>query len=113
MAHNLYLVFSQKPAEVSAEEYDRWYAHHAQENIESPGFLSAQRYMIREIARSEPTGVEQHLSLYEYKGDMSGWRTDLTRRVQSGEINLPPWFERIQFTSWDCQPVGGRLTPGG
>jgi hypothetical protein len=113
MAQNLYLVFSQKPAEVSAEEYDRWYAHHAQENIESPGFVSAQRYVVRGIDRSAPNGVEQHLALYEYKGDMSGWRTDLTRRLSTGEILLPDWFDKIAFTSWDCQPVGNRLTPRG
>jgi hypothetical protein len=111
MTNNLYLVFSQKPDEISQDDYHRWYVDHAQENIESPGFLSAQRYVVKEIARSEPTGVERHLALYEYEGDMSRWRTDLTRRVETGAIALPDWFPRIQFQSWACEPVGDLLRP--
>ena len=111
MMHNLYLVFSERPDEISDDDYHRWYTAHAQENIESPGFVSAQRYRVREVVRGEPVGAEQHLALYEYAGEMSGWRKDLNRRVEVGEVVLPEWFGRIQFRSWNCQPEGGRLTP--
>jgi hypothetical protein len=111
MTNNLYLVFGRKPDEISQEEFYRWYAGHSQENIESPGFVSAQRYHVREIDKGEPTGFEQHLAVYEFEGDMSEWRNDLTRRLQSGEVVLPEWFSRIQFASWDCSPIGGLLTP--
>ena len=63
MTNNLYLVFSEKPDHISVEDYHRWYAAHAQENIESPEFVSAQRYTIQEIANSEPVGDKQHLAL--------------------------------------------------
>ena len=49
MAHNLYLVFSKPPTGVSSDEFHKWYPDHAQENIESPRFVSAQRYEVRRI----------------------------------------------------------------
>ena len=111
MANNVYLVFSEKPDHISVEDYRRWYEDHAQENIESPGFVNAQRYTLQEIANSEPVGPEQHLALYQYEGDMSTWRTDLTRRIQTGDVVLPDWFKQIKFKSWSCTPLGGLLTP--
>jgi hypothetical protein len=111
MTNNLYLVFSEKPDHISVDDYHRWYADHAQENIESPRFVSAQRYTIQEIVNSEPVGDESHLALYEYAGEMSEWRTDLTRRIQSGDVVLPEWFKQIKFKSWTCTPAGGLLTP--
>ena len=111
MTYNMYLVFSEKPEQISVEEYHRWYAAHAQENIESPKFVSAQRYTIQEIANSEPVGDKQHLALYEFEGDMSTWRTDLTRRINEGDVVLPDWFKEIKFKSWACEPQGGLLTP--
>ena len=111
MANNLYLVFSEKPDQISMDDYHKWYTAHAQENIESPRFVSAQRYRIQEVVNSEHVGPEQHLSLYEYAGDMEEWRTDLTRRIKSGDVVLPDWFKQIKFKSWDCTPVGDLLTP--
>ena len=82
MAPNLYLVFSKPPEGLPPEEYDRWYDLHVRENIVSPGFASARRYEL-EPSRDEPV-VFSHLALYEYEGDMSTWRTDLTRRIETG-----------------------------
>ncbi|MBI5090720.1 MAG: hypothetical protein HZB15_18170 [Actinobacteria bacterium] len=111
MSRNLYLVFSEKPESLTTDEYHRWYVDHAQENIESPGFVSAQRYVVQEIANSEPVGPEEHLSLYEYEGDMSTWRTDLTRRIKEGDVVLPDFFKDIKFMSFRCEPTGGLLVP--
>ena len=111
MANNLYLVFSEKPEHVSRDDYHRWYDAHAQENIESPRFLSAQRYSVREVVAGEPTGAEQHLSVYEFAGAMSEWRNDLNRRLTDGSIVLPDWFKQIKFKSWVCHPEGSLLTP--
>ena len=69
MSPNLYLVFSERPGRISDEQYHAWYTDHAQENIESPGFLSAQRYRVREVVSGEATGPEQHLTVYDYEGD--------------------------------------------
>lgn len=109
--NNLYLVLSERPDGVSRDEFDQWYAGHAQENIESPGFVSAQRYNVRPVAAGEPVGFEKHLAVYEYAGEMSKWRTDLSARLQSGAVELPEWFPGIGFTSWTCNPKGGLLRP--
>lgn len=109
MTNNLYLVFSQKPSWVSGEDYHQWYAEHAQENIESAGFQSAQRYIVREVQNGRAVGGEQHLCAYEYEGDMATWRADLNRRIQSGEVVLRDWHHDIAFRSWTCEPVGGLL----
>src|SRR3954452_12531205 len=77
MSPNLYLGFSERPGRISDEQYHAWYTDHAQENIESPGFLSAQRYRVREVMAGEPTGAEQHLTVYDFDGPMTTWRTDL------------------------------------
>ena len=61
--------------------------------------------------KSDPVGTEQHLALYEFAGDMSRWRTDLTRRLSTGDVVLPEWFPQIKFQSWRCSPAGGLLTP--
>jgi hypothetical protein len=42
---------------------------------------------------------------------MAEWRTDLTRRIQTGDVVLPEWFKQIKFKSWTCTPAGGLLTP--
>ena len=44
MSKSLYLVFSKAPEGVTSDEYDRWYHGHVRENIETKGFLSAERY---------------------------------------------------------------------
>lgn len=111
MTNNLYLVFSERPDDVSRTDYHRWYADHAQENIESPGFVSAQRYSVRRVTGENPVGFEQHLAVYEHEGDMSTWRTSLTARIASGDVVLPDWFSRIGFTAWTCDPEGELLLP--
>jgi len=111
MAPNLYLVFSERPGRISDEQYHAWYTDHAQENIESPGFLSAQRYRVREVVSGEATGPEQHLTVYDYEGPMTTWRTDLSARIQRGDVVLPEWFKDIKFSSWACEPTGDLLRP--
>jgi hypothetical protein len=107
MAKKLYLVFSRRPERVSEEEYLRWYEDHARENIESPGFVSTQRYAVTP-ARDNATELT-HLALYEYEGDSADWREDLNRRIEAGEIVLPEWFGEITFESWDCTALTERI----
>jgi hypothetical protein len=109
VAPNLYLVFSKRPEAISAADYDRWYEQHAQENIESPGFLSSRRYEISHV--NGPPAPFEHLALYEYEGPMSQWRASLSERIESGDVKLPEWFPQIQFGSWDATAVSGLLTP--
>jgi hypothetical protein len=109
VAPNLYLVFSKRPEAISAADYDRWYEAHAQENIESPGFLNARRFDVAP-ATGNP-GPFEHLAVYEYEGPQEQWRSDLDRRIAGGDVALPEWFPQIQFGAWDCTPASGLLTP--
>ena len=113
MAHNLYLVFSRPPKGVSSDEFHKWYADHAQENIESPRFVSAQRYEVRRLIAGVEEPSHTHLAAYEYDGTYEEWRDHLSGRLQSGDVVLPEWFREIQFESFDGSPVGERLTPKG
>lgn len=110
MTNNVYLVFSEKPEQISNDDYHAWYADHAQENIQSPGFVSAQRYRVRDT-KGGPDAAEQHLSIYEHEGPVSTWRSDLDERITRGDINLPDWFSQIKFRSWVCEPTGALLLP--
>ena len=109
MAKNVYLVFSKRPEGISAGDYDRWYEAHAQENIESPGFLNARRFNITPQRGNE--GPFEHLAVYEYEGTQEQWRTDLSGRIESGDVKLPEWFPQITFGGWDCAPASGLLKP--
>lgn len=109
MSERLYLVFSEKPADVPAEEYDRWYHTHVRENIEVPGFRAARRYSATPVRRTADA-APQHLALYEYEGDIMALRQKLTQRLENNEIVLPRFFDRIRFNSWDCAALEGRVT---
>ena len=104
----LYLVFSTPPADVPADEYDRWYHAHARENIEVDGFRAARRYSATPVRGGEQ-GASRHLALYEYEGDIMALRRDLTERVRSGTIVLPEFFGRIAFESFDCAAIEPRV----
>ena len=103
MANNVYLVFSERPAQISDADYHAWYTDHAQENIASPGFVSAQRYRVREVVRGEVTGNEQHLALYQYEGPMSTWRTDLNARIDRGDIQPAGVVRRDRLPQLDLR----------
>ncbi|HEV7642107.1 MAG TPA: hypothetical protein VGO39_14670 [Gaiellaceae bacterium] len=109
MATNLYLVFSKRPETIPADEYDRWYEEHAQENIESPGFVNARRFSLNQV--NGPAQPFEHLAVYEFAGEMERWRSDLTRRIETRDVVLPAWFPQIQFGSWECSPVSPLLQP--
>jgi hypothetical protein len=108
MSERLYLVFSRRPADVPADEYDRWYHAHARENIEVPGFSAVRRYSAEPV-RATGEADAQHLALYEYDGDIMAMRRELTARVESGGIALPEFFDRISFNSWDCAAIEPRV----
>jgi hypothetical protein len=104
MADHLYLVLSSPPEGVSAEEYDRWYHDHVRENIAQPGFHGARRY---EVQPTRGDGMPQHthLAVYDYDGDLQGMGERLDRRIEAGEIVLPPWFGGIRFQSMSASAL--------
>ncbi len=111
MTSQLYLVFSERPSHISESQYHEWYAIHAQEHIESPGFLSAQRYRAVEMRKNEPGEADRPLAVYTFEGPVSAWRADLAARSQRGERTMPDWHREIRFQSWACDPAGPLLLP--
>lgn len=105
---DLYLVFSQPPSDVSDTEYQRWYAEHLRENLQTPGFDAGSRYALTHTV----AGTEEsfsHLAAYETHGDIAQLRANLSARRELGEIVLPDWFSRIKFSSWHCSVVEDRV----
>jgi hypothetical protein len=123
MSRNLYLVFSEPPADLPAEVFDRWYHHHVRENVLVPGFLGAQRFAVAPVMagrRTAPGTFEQttpdrgsfsRLGLYEYEGTIDQLRSALFQRIESGDTPLPSWFDRIRFMTWNCSPLEERIEP--
>lgn len=101
MATNVHFVFSTPPAEVSFDDFDRWYDTHVADILASPGFPAARRYRVDGARGDRPPTMYRHLSLYHVDGDGTQALAELERRVQSGEVPLPEWFGDIRFASFD------------
>ncbi len=112
MTDRQYLVFSAPPPGVSTEEYDHWYHAHVRENIQTPGFLSAQRYGLDGVV-ADGEATFTHLAAYDYEGSIADLRQHLMGRIETGAIVLPPWFKQIRFGTWDCTPLEDRVHPSG
>ncbi len=108
MSDDLYLVFSQPPAGVSAADYQRWYDAHLRENLETPGFDAGRRYEIEHTVADGESGLS-HLAVYETTGSIGELRAALDKRREVGDIVLPEWFGQIRFSSWHARPLDGRV----
>jgi hypothetical protein len=123
MSPNLYLVFSEPPADVPPELYDRWYHHHIRENVLVPGFVGAQRFSVEPVMAGQRTapgtferatpegGSFSRLGVYEYEGNIDQLRNHLFERIEAGDTPLPSWFDRIRFMTWTCTPLEERVEP--
>ncbi|HEY4096177.1 MAG TPA: hypothetical protein VGM33_11720 [Baekduia sp.] len=105
---DLYLVFSERPASVSAEDYDRWYREHLSENLGAPGFDAGQRFALQHMVAQDRDSFH-HLAVYETTGTMEELRAGLDRRITSGEVVLPDWFKDIRFSSWRATSLDERV----
>jgi hypothetical protein len=123
MEDNLYAVFSKPPADLPFDEFEAWYEQHAHENIQTPHFVSVQRYRVSPTVIASGVGprktdvdpsavIYRYLAAYRFRGDIADVRADLASRVEGGDIVLPPWFSQVAFSSWSCEPVGGPITRG-
>ena len=121
MAKHLHIVFSEPPEGVSDEEFNRWYDAHLHEILRAPGFVSARRFRLEpEVA--DPGVRYRYLALYEIDGDPAdavaglaaqgmGSKDSYTalKEVGQGDLELPGWFERTRFASWNCIALGERV----
>jgi len=76
------------------------------ENLAVPSFKAARRYRIEPSGRRFDGDANfSHLAVYEYDGDLKRMREGLQRRLDSGQVILPPWFDQILFQSWDATAI--------
>jgi len=105
---NIHIVFSQPPERISDEEFNRWYDPHLDEILVVPGFVSARRYRMEAMVERPGTSVPYgFLSLYELEGDVATIMKDLDD--EATRMDLPEWFPEVEFASWNCYPLGGKV----
>ena len=105
---SLYLVFSIPPAEVGAEEFNEWYAHHVDEVLAVPGLASAKRYEIRALDGDEALAAFLYLALYEIEGDVMQAMAALDEAEDSWTPGLPSWAGGIRYSAWKCRAADRR-----
>jgi hypothetical protein len=124
MGRNLQIVFSRMPDDVDEAEFDAWYDAHLPEILSIPGFVSAQRYRLEPVVVDEDAGVRyRYLAVYEIEGDPQallaamaerqlGTRDSYADRKAAGDDGgpeLPAWWDRVRFASWNCIEMGDKV----
>jgi hypothetical protein len=120
LADGLHIVVSEPPAGLADAEFNAWYDAHLDEILAVPGFSAARRYRLEPVVAA---GTIPHRFLCVYETDTDP-RTAVAELEQAGFgskdsysqlkdrdagfLPLPPWFQRAQFASWNCLPLGGR-----
>jgi hypothetical protein len=122
---NLHIVFSQVPEGVSDEDFNRWYDAHLVEILAVPSFVSARRYRLDPVVTDHgaPSGFG-YLAVYEVEGDPAAAIEELEsvgfgskdsyadlKEVEAGDLDLPDWWDRARFASWNCVSLGERVEP--
>jgi hypothetical protein len=123
MSQNLQIVFSRIPADVDEDEFNEWYDAHLDEILSIPGFVSAQRYRLEPVVVDDEQPVSyRYLSLYEIEGDPEQVLAEMEKRsygtadsyrerkgVDQGGPELPAWWDKVRFASWNCIAIGERV----
>jgi hypothetical protein len=111
MTNHIHLVFSQRPAGVSEDEYDAWYARHVREILAVPEFTAAQRFSLEAVPAHDGALPQTygHLAMYEVAGTPDAAGAALTAMARAGGMVLPDWFGSIKFGAYNCFPRGGRV----
>jgi hypothetical protein len=126
MATHLQLVFSDPGDSVTDEQFDRWYEEHLEEILSIPGFKSAQRYALDAAIEDGHSGPFRRLVVYEVDSDTDA----LMREMEELKLNtsdsyrerkddgddgpeLPTWWSNVSFASWNCSPIGERVSVQG
>jgi hypothetical protein len=122
LSQSLHIVFSEPPEGVSDEEFNRWYDAHLYEILAVPGFVAARRFELEPVV-SEREIPYRFVCVYEIDGDPADAIAALENHgfgdkdsyvalkdVDAGILELPEWFERAHFASWNCRALGERVT---
>jgi hypothetical protein len=114
LPEHAYLVFSKPPPNIAFDDYSRWYATHARENLTADGFDAAWRYSLQEVTvDAEAPCVASHAALYEVSAELPELRRALADARDAGRVHFPDWFGEIEFASVDCVAASGWLAAPG
>ena len=119
----LHIVVAKPPAGVSDEDFNQWYDAHLDEILSVEGFRSAQRFQLEPVVGDEVI-PHRFLCVYEIDGDPRDAVAELERAGMGshdsysdlkgddeGTLPLPEWWDRVEFASWNCLPLGERRGP--
>jgi hypothetical protein len=123
MSKNLYMVFAQPPADISDEEFNRWYDAHLAEILAVPGWSAARRFRLQpDVTGADAPTPYGFLTLYELEVDPADAVAALTeagfgsketyaalKEVDAGALELPDWWDDVRFLSWSCRSLGERV----
>jgi hypothetical protein len=127
MAKHLQLVFSDPGDDVTDAEFDRWYEEHLEEILSIPGFKAAQRYAIEPAIADDRQAPFRRLVVYEVDSDtqrlmasmqemklsdVDSYR-ELKDESEDEGPELPAWWSDVRFASWNCAPIGERVSVEG
>jgi hypothetical protein len=118
---SLQLVFSDagdSDHPVSDQSFDGWYEQHLPEILTIPGFASAQRYRLEEVARTPGGAIPgRRLCVYTTTKPPAQLRAEMERmnllsadsysRLKDTDASgpaLPDWWDRVRFASWNLLP---------
>jgi hypothetical protein len=116
----LHIVVSEPPEGVTDDQFNSWYDAHLDEILAVDGFSAVRRFRLEPVVAA---GALPHRFIAVYETDRDPREavaaleragmgskdsyTDLKGEDQ-GKLPLPPWFERVDFASWNCLPLGNR-----
>jgi hypothetical protein len=106
----VFIVLSEPPAELPAEEFDRFYTTHVRQILELPAFAAAERFSLRFVrGTSDEPPQFSHYVRYEIDGEFDeAWR-QLRAAVDNGRMEIPSWFPQVHTEGWHGTSIGGRV----
>ncbi len=110
MTKQYYFVWTQPPEGVSDQEFNDWYEVHVSEVLSLPGFVSAERFMLRMRRSTSENPANYSFGIrYEIEGDFEeAWRR-LRRVADSDEMFSTAWSEDISSIGWQATPIGTKV----
>ena len=107
----VFLVLSNPPEGVSAQEFNAWYDHHVDQILTLDGFTAAERFGLRFMRSSSgeapPFG---YLAQFETDGPFDvAWQA-LRKAVDVDHtLDFPEWFPQMTAAGWERLPLSGRV----
>jgi hypothetical protein len=116
----LHIVVAEPPEGISDDEFNRWYDAHLDEILSVEGFSAVRRFRLEPVVAAD-TMPHRFIAVYETDRDPSEAVAALERAgmgskdsyaelkdSDSGTLPLPDWWDKVQFASWNCFPLGER-----